>query len=143
VRPILCFAAKGIVRDADSGTISAFSILEDLQPAGFPAVLPEAAVFALWRREPDEPAVVPLRFELRNNENVIVDGDWTVDFGSSRANRSVLNLQGVLVREPGVLSFNFVRDGAVITSYSVAVAAPPTRVEAQPAQPPTGTTHGN
>jgi hypothetical protein len=128
MRAVICFAARGIVRDAESGTISAYSILEDLRPAGFPAVLPEAAVFVLWKREAHEPAAVDLQFQLVNNDTALAGSPWHIDFANGLTNRTVVNLQGVVLSNPGTLSFNFLRDDAVIASYTVTVAAPPARV---------------
>jgi hypothetical protein len=126
--PLICLAAKGVSRDAESGTISVFSIFEQITPVGLPAFIPEAAVFALWRRDAGDPPNNPMRFEIRNNETLILGTDWTVGFGDAPLNRSIIGLAGVVIREPGDLHFQFVHADAVVARYTIQVNAPAPQV---------------
>ena len=132
MQSIICLAAKGVVRDAETGTISVYSILEQINAEGFPFFVQELALLAMWKREQDDPADIDLRVNVRNNNRVLSNEPFRVAFGEMPLNRSIVNVRGLVVHEPGEVHFEFLRDNQVIAHYSVDVRAPaPRAVSAQ------------
>jgi hypothetical protein len=119
-----CLAAKGVVRDVATNTISVFSILEQLGAAGFPFFIQEMAVLALWRRLEGEPQAFDLELIVRNNETQLHRAPVRVDFGTGRGHRTIINIQGLLVKEPGELTFLLLDATATYGSYVVTIPPP-------------------
>jgi hypothetical protein len=132
MRSIICLAAKGVVRDADTGNISVYSILEQFNAEGFPFFVQELALLATWKRKQNDPPDVDLRVKVRNNDRVLSNEPIRVTFGDKLLNRSIVNLRGLVVHEVGALHFEFVHDDKVIANYSIDIQAPAPR--ALPAQ---------
>ena len=51
-----------------------------------------------------------------------------VDWPAATVNRFIINLAGLVISEPGEMSFTFRREGNVLANYSFRVAAPPAQV---------------
>jgi len=119
MRSILCLAAKSVIRDAETGTISVYSILEQLNAEGFPFFLQELAVLGMWRRDADDVPDIDLQVRVRNNDRVLLTGPVRVAFADKPLHRTIVNLRGLV----GQVHFEFVRDGNVTASYSIDVQA--------------------
>jgi hypothetical protein len=124
MRPTVCLAAKGLVRDARTNNVSVYSILEQVTPAGFPAFIPEVEALAVWQKEAGDDGPIPLTFRVMNNQHQLESLGLTVAFGAAPRHRSMVGLTGLIIREPGELRFEFLRDDQVIASYTVAIDAP-------------------
>jgi hypothetical protein len=125
MRVLLCLAARGIIRDATTNNVSVFSILEQFNAAGFPVVVPNVECLVVWQREAGDDALVPLTLKVMNNNVELASADVTVEFGQAQRHRTMVTFNAIVIREPGNLRFEFVRDDAVLASYSIEVAAPP------------------
>ncbi len=125
----VCLAAKGVVRDAETNTISVFSILEQIGAVGFPFIFQELGVLALWRRSQEDPSSFDLVFSITNN-NTRLGQETTVRiaFEQGTVHRSIITLQGVVVAEPGELRFSFSQNGAQVATYAIVVRPPEHRV---------------
>lgn len=123
-----CVAAKGVIRDTETNNISVFSILEQIGPAGFPFVIQDLALLALWRRSNDDPPEFDVEIILQNNSIDLHRGRLHVDFGPNPVNRSIITFQGVIVAEPGTLRFSLTEAGVERASYQILIRPPETRV---------------
>jgi hypothetical protein len=124
MRPILCVAARGIIRDAASNNVSIFSILEELRPDGFPSLLSEVQVLGLWAREPGDPEVTNLTLRIANNEIEVLRSDLSVQFQTSTRHRSIVTIGTLVIQQPGQLTFTFRRGDDLLASYTIAINAP-------------------
>jgi hypothetical protein len=130
---LICLAAKGVIRDANTNTVSVFSILEEVGPSGFPAFIQEVAVLAVWQRERSDAATHEFQLVVRNNQQELMKGAVSATFGEATVNRSIVNLQGLVLQEPGELSFSFMLKKKTLARYTVKVKAPePTAVSSKP-----------
>lgn len=129
IRPKLCFAALGVVRDVESNAISVFNIFEAIVPSGLPVFMQQAAFFVLWERDQGDPQDVRGRFVLQIGETRLSGADINVNFADKLQHRSIVNLQGVAVPTSGSLRFSIELDGGVRAEYSIDVQAPPAIVQ--------------
>lgn len=132
-RSVICLAAKGLVRDVETNTISVFGILEQLNPDALPAFIPEAGVFVLWRRVGNE-GPSDVTFVCRNNQLELARQVIRVDFENQQACRSLIGLRGMPVHEAGSVSFEFRQDGVdqPLALYEIMITPPRARVESPP-----------
>ena len=124
----LCFVAEGVVRDADTNSISAFNILEGIIPAGVPFFLQRLTFFTLWQREDRDPPQVNGQFRITIGEQVLHDAQVRMDFQNVLRTRMVLNMSGLVVPAPGVLRFEVNLVGGVRAEYMIDVQPPPVAV---------------
>lgn len=121
LRCVLFLAAKGVVRDVTTNNISVFSILESIQGETFPFFIQELGVFAMWKRDPGDPAVHDLEFIIRNNDERYNAMKVKVEFGSGLSHRTTINIAGVVVQDVGYLSFEIRAGDRVVASYVIDV----------------------
>jgi hypothetical protein len=123
----LCMVANAIIRDAETNVLSAFNILEGFVPAGFPFFVQQLSCFVLWERGDADPEHVAGNFTVVLDQEELTNARIQVDF-VSRRNRSIVNMNGLLVPHPGVLHFRFALDGGAAAEYAVDVERPPAGV---------------
>jgi|SRR2546421_2694326 len=128
--PIVCLAARGVIRDAETSTISVFSILERMAPVGFPVFVGELAVLVMWTKAAGDPDQFDVQFVIRNNAAEVMRGPFHIDFAGTPVHRSILRAQGVVVTEPGALRFSMLLGDVEVAHYEVVVAAPAPAVAA-------------
>jgi len=125
---ILCVAAKGIIRDAVDNTISIFSILEGISAEGFPVLIQQMGVLAIWMAEEGEEEV-DLEFLAQLNDDELLRQPFQIRFRDGNLHRHVINLNAVMVQHPGTLTFRFLRGNDEVCAYSIEVRGAPPRVE--------------
>lgn len=123
MKPMFCIAAKGVVRDADTNTMSLHTILEDISAEGFPFLVQEAAVLATWRTEAADRKPIELQFQVLNNDLSLLKQSIVVPIDKPFS-RTIIRLNGIVVKAPGELRFVFSRKDIEVLSYAVRVAAP-------------------
>jgi hypothetical protein len=139
-----CLAARGVIRDVDTNTMSIFSILEQLSGAGFPLFIQEIAVYAFWKRESKDPPTHDVVFSVSLNGTVLHTTPVTLTFGNTLNNRLALALNGLVITGPGDLLFEFthVTTGVRYGSHLIVVTAPTAVTAAAPARATTATSSG-
>jgi hypothetical protein len=128
MRSQLCLAARAVIRDSATNAVSVFQLLDNISPQALPLVLPDASVLAVWEREEGDPDLINLEFTTHNNGTQVNATQVIVDWPTTTVNRFIINLAGLVISEPGQMSFTFKRDGNVLANYSFRVAAPPAQV---------------
>jgi hypothetical protein len=131
IRAKLCFAASGIVRDAETNVISAFNVLEGITAAGFPLFIQAMSFVALWEREPGDPAAIEATFTLSIGEEQLSTGQVLGTFGGKLRYRTIVNINGVVVPHPGNLRFLLQLATGETAEYVVDVEAQPAAVQVQ------------
>jgi len=120
----LCLAASGIIRDVDTNVISAFNILEQITPQGFPFLLTELNVLGVWKKDGDEEDI-PFVFRVTLNGAVLHEIPNAIHFGNSNAYRSIVKVIGTMITGPGTLKFEYIVGGHLAGFYEVQVLPPP------------------
>jgi len=127
LNPLICLAAQGIVRDAETNNISAFSILEQLNPAGFPAFVATMGFLVIWRKAEGDPEQYDGEFRIHNNATELLRQPIRIDFEGSPSHRSIVGMGGLVLQEPGTLRFSIWVGGNELAHYEVKVTNPPAR----------------
>lgn len=132
IRPKLCFAAEGIVRDGDTNLVSAFNIFEAIVAPGFPLFIQRMVSFALWERERNDPEIINGHFRVTLDGNLLVEAETMVSFQGLPRTRNFVNVAGLVVPRPGQLLFQFVLtdEAHTHTEYSIVVEASPAQIVA-------------
>ncbi len=118
--PKLSFIAEGIIRDAVSNNISAFNILEGIAAQGFPFFFQHLNFFVLWEKELNDPDIYEGTLRIYNNSSPLIEDKYKIDFLGKTRNRSIVNVNGLLIKEPGILKASITFDG-VGAEYSVSI----------------------
>ena len=123
IRSKFCFAAEGIIRDAESNSISIFNILEGINSEGFPIFIQRIAFIALWERDPQDVEQPSGTFKLTINDHPLVELGVRVEFADKLSHRNIVYLNGLMVPKPGTLRFHISLETGAQTEYLVEVTA--------------------
>ncbi len=134
MRAVISLVAQGVIRDAQTNTISAFNILESLSAEGLPLFVPNIAYFVLWEREPNEPSIREATLNVRLEQTVLISVGARIDFQTFLRARSINQIAGLVLPSPGQLVFEMMVPDGPRATYTVTINAPaqvpPPRVEA-------------
>ncbi len=136
-RLMLC--AEGVVRDSESNNISVYNILERIQPAGFPVFIQRLFVLAFLDRLPTDPERFECVVRVTIGEVELTSLPGRVNFQGRTVARWIIQLQGLVIPNPGVLSITLLSGGQRLSSYNIDVGVVPPSLTTPPqAPPPTG-----
>lgn len=135
IRPLLCVAAESVVRDTTSGSISVFNILESVSGAGFPLLIQKAAFLAVWERSSEDPQSYEARFAVTLAGTELLRQSVSVNFRDKIRNRTLLTVNGLVVPQPGKLTFSLTVSDEVVASYAIDVTATVTATDEADAIP--------
>jgi hypothetical protein len=128
----LLLCAQGVVRDADSGNVSVFNIMENIQAAGFPFFIQQMVVFALFERLREDSTQYEILFRLSMGTTELFTTPLAIDFQDKLRNRTTLHIRGLVVPQPGVLRVSAELGDTILGTYEVRIDhVTPPRVEAQ------------
>lgn len=116
-------ASRMASRDADTNEVSLFSLVDGIIPVGFPVLLQDLAVLAVWERNDGDAAEYEVEFRLSNNGERVAGGVFQVDFGETLLNNHIVRLHGLVVKEAGSLLFEYLLDGQRIAHLDLPVQA--------------------
>jgi hypothetical protein len=125
IHPKICFAALAVVRDAETNSMSVFNILEGVTAVGIPLLIQNMSFFVLWQREEADERRIEGTFTAAIGDQELSQVRVDLDFGENIRNRTVVNLNGLVIPRPGTLRFRIVLTNNVEATYTVDVAAPP------------------
>ena len=118
---IMSFAAQGIIRDAQTNNISAFNILETLSSPGFPLFIQKIFFFSLLVKENDTENLFDLNLIVKNNEQNLLETPIKADFQDQMRNRQIIEIGGMPIPAPGILSFHLMKESTELCSYSIEI----------------------
>ncbi|HEV3219441.1 MAG TPA: hypothetical protein VGZ48_06690 [Candidatus Acidoferrales bacterium] len=121
----ICFLAEGLIRDAESNSMSAFNIVEGITPAGLPLFVQKLAFFVLWEREPAEPERVEGQFHVLMGEERLSAANVVVEFAGLRRSRSIVYVNGLVIPRPGTIIFRIDLAGGGRGEYGIEIEPPP------------------
>lgn len=118
-RLFLCSDSASI--DARTNTVSAFHIMEQINAASFPVVMPRLSIIAILEREEADPATLQLQLQIYSGDQQLFAGPLPVNFFQQLISRAILELNGLVV--PGPRNLNVVlRNGEqVVGSWMIVV----------------------
>lgn len=117
----LLVCAKGVVRDVETGGISVFNILEDIQAGGFPLFMPEMAILAFFEREQADPAQHTIRFRLAIGQTEVFGSSLEIDFRDKLRNRSIVQVFGLPIPHPGFMKLSAEDGDKVLLTYTMII----------------------
>lgn len=120
VQLMLC--AMGVVVDQNTNNVSIFNILESLSSPGFPLFVQKIDLLCVLERDAKDKNKVELELRINNNKAVeLFKGPLKVDFQDKFRNRSIVNLNGMAIPNPGKLNFVLYHDNKELAAYSVEI----------------------
>jgi hypothetical protein len=105
IRPLLCVASEGISVDRKTGSVSVFSVLEQITAQGFPVLFQRLALFVLWEKDADDPARVAGRLVIDVMGQELFAQAVEINFQDKLRNRYVVRMNGLILPRPGLLRF--------------------------------------
>src|SRR5438094_9372120 len=115
------FCSQGAVRDAQTNTLSAFNIIEDMQSAVFPLFFPRILVPAYVAREATDPDPMTMNLNVVMGDAVLNTFPLTVAFGDKLKHRLISEINGLPIPRPGSLKFQLLYDGGELNSWEIGV----------------------
>jgi hypothetical protein len=114
--------AESLALDQRRNTLSLFHVIEEWNIPAFPLAVPYMVIVGLLKRtaeEPEAPEGVQLRITLANQE--IFLGPISVNFQGRLRMRSITELGGLVILNPGVLSVSIIEGVRQLATWSVVV----------------------
>ena len=115
VHYIACAASSSL--DAATNQLSLFHILDEISGPAFPLPLPGFCVAALFEREPTDAVVQPFVLAVSLDATLIASFTMSVDFATSRRNRSVNTIRGLTIPAPGLVTINILQKTTVLAVW--------------------------
>ena len=118
----LMLCAEGVVRDAESNTVSVYNIFEEIRSATFPVIIPKMFILLITQRDPTQDPPAPaasIRIQLDND--LLDETDMEVNFQDKSRNRFILGVGGLAITRPGTLRFIANLANARMAEYTVTV----------------------
>jgi len=131
IRSKICFVAEGVVRDAETNSVSVFNILEGVAAVGFPFFMQKLGFFALWEREAADGAETQGIFTAAIGNEQLSTVNLNINFGDKFRHRTIVNINGLVVPHVGDLHFRVQLAGGPVAEYIVNVTALPAVVQVQ------------
>jgi hypothetical protein len=119
--PILMVCSEAVSRDAETNTISIFTIFENFNSPSFPLLIPKLVVFNLFERVSDDPQIFDCTVRVLINELQLHEVPIRINFEDKMKSRTILTVGGLLIPNPGILTFNFIHDTRTIAQYKIEV----------------------
>lgn len=121
IRSKLLLCADRAIRDTDGGNLSIINILDDITAESFPVLIHRFSVINFLIKEtaedPDKPSI---RLKVYNNDKIVGDHQLKIDFRGKLKTRSIIQLGGVPLTEPGQAHFIITdNDGNEMDRYTI------------------------
>jgi len=136
MRSIVCLAAEGVIRDAQTNNISIFNILEGVTAEGFPLFIQRVTFFVFWERDAEDPQQISGRFRVEVAGRELHAQPIHINFGNVLKNRTIIVTQGLVIPQPGSLTFAITLDSGLTASYTVPANAVASAVQADTTSSP-------
>jgi hypothetical protein len=116
---LLC--AESSALDQRRNTLCAFHILDNLYVPLFPFVIQRISILASAGRSTEEPSLIQARLVVTLGESKIFECPVALNFAQRSMMRTIIEIGGLLIPQPGRLKFAVFRETEEISSYSVPV----------------------
>jgi len=116
---LIAFAAEGVIRDIQTNNISAFNILESLASPAFPFFVQKIFFFSLLTKTDGDDNSYNLQLIVKNNEQKLLEIPIKADFQNKLRNRQIVEIGGLPIPAPGLLSFHLLKEADELCVYSI------------------------
>jgi hypothetical protein len=117
---LLLTCAETCVIDVNTNRPSLFNLIEEISSPTFPAAIFTVAIFTLWERDEAEPDSAA-ELVIRLNNNQLFQAPVSLAFQGTRRCRAVLSIQGLVITEPGSLTFEVRHSDNLVGAWRVPV----------------------
>lgn len=124
IRSSLMFCADSIIRDSETNTISAFSIIEEIAPEGLPLYLTRFTVFALLHRDTRDRTVIKCTLRISIGDKILFEQPVKVNFQNKKRNRTIVNIRGLVIPDFGTLEISLLLDQNLLNKFETLVHEP-------------------
>lgn len=97
--------AERVIRDAETNSISAIGVLEEINAEAFPVIVPQVGLLFVLIRDQADPNEIETQVSVRIGENVLFNAPFQVRFQGARRTRAIIVLQGLVIPNPGRVAF--------------------------------------
>lgn len=104
MRVKLTLFSESVILDGRSNLVSIINLFEGITPFGFPATIPKLTFLVMLEREQNEQNEYTGNITLTNNRHSLFNGPITINFQGGVQTRLILEINGVLIHEPGVIT---------------------------------------
>lgn len=123
IRSQLCLVAESVIRDADTNNVSVINILEGITAEGFPVLVQRLAFFALLERDASDTEQTSGQFTTTFNGKTLQEVKIDLNFQGKLKNRVTVNVRGLIIPEPGIITFSLTLSTGATASYAVEAIA--------------------
>src|SRR5262249_31775031 len=111
IKAKVCWVAESVVTDQDTGQVSTFGIMEEVQPQDYPLPIQKLAFFCLWEREATDPQKCRAEFSITLNGQELARQSVDIDFQHYLRDRTTIRLNGFVISVPGNIAFRLAIPG--------------------------------
>lgn len=119
MRSVFAIACEQVIRDAQTNNVTLVNVLESAEVEGFPLVFTRVAFCCIWEREDSESVKAAATFSLELNGKKLQTLQVVIDFQSGLRTRSIFQMGGILLQEPGILKFMVTMENGARAEYDV------------------------
>ena len=87
----------------------------------FPTAHPKISAINWIKREEDDTRNIVIKLIIKNNDNIISNEDYPIDFRDRMMNRFICQLVGIKIKLAGTLSFIFEHEGNPLGFYEIKI----------------------
>lgn len=98
--------AERVIRDAETGAVSIINILESIQIEALPIISRASAYAYIEKEESDSGDKFEINILIKNNDKEMASHTLKIDFQGKSKTRLMLNFNGIVIEQPGVLSLD-------------------------------------
>lgn len=124
---MLC--AEGVIRDAETNALSVFNILENIRPAGYPILIQHNDILTILERLPEDADRSEGSMRVTLGDIEIAALPISLDFQGKLILRSIVKLHGLVLPNPGVLTFNLMLADRTLNTYRITIETLPVIAE--------------
>ena len=119
---MLC--AEGIIRDTETNRISVFQIFEHITPEGLPLLFTHFKILVFIDREDKDPSEIKFNLRINLNKEKLLEKAVSVNFHDKKRNRTIINVGGLTIGNPGILQASIWLDDKMLNEYKVIINEP-------------------
>jgi len=110
--------AEGVSRDSETGSLTIYNVLEDIQAEGFPILIQRVAVLAMLKRDASDPGHPSGELVLKLGETVLQRAPVSSNFQEKLKLRQIIKVNGLVVPSPGIFSVSFILEGRQLGEFT-------------------------
>ena len=110
--------AEKVIIEKDTNKVTIVDVIENLKSPSYPLFFPNFSCLLYFENDKDNADQNKYKFTLKNNDKLLIDTDVNIDFQGKLTTRSLVNINGLAIPAPGVVTIEISSEGQHIDSYS-------------------------